>query len=41
MTLRVNPLPVNPLNTGAVHICFFKFILAQYISAFEPVKDKK
>ena len=31
----------NPLTAGAVHIRFLHFILAHYISAFKPVKDKK
>ena len=31
----------NPLIAGAVHIRFLHFILAHYISAFKPVKDKK
>ena len=34
-------LKVNPLTAGAVHIRFSRFILAHYISAFKPVKDKK
>ena len=34
-------LTFNPLTAGAVHIRFLHFILAHYISAFKPVKDKK
>ena len=30
----------TPLTDGAVHISFLHFILAHYISAFIPVKDK-
>ena len=32
---------INPLTAGAVHIRSLHFLLAHYISAFEPVKDKK
>ena len=32
---------VNPLTAVAVHIRFFHFISAHYISVFKPVKDKK
>ena len=31
----------NPLTPGAVYIRFLHFLLAHYISAFKPVKDKK
>ena len=31
----------NPLTAGVVHIRFLYFLLAHYISAFKPVKDKK
>ena len=31
----------NPLTARAVHIRFLLFIIAHYISAFKPVKDKK
>ena len=31
----------NPLTAGAVHIRFLHFILAYYVSAFKPIKDKK
>ena len=31
----------NPLTAIAVYICFLHFLLAHYISAFEPVKAKK
>ena len=31
----------HPLTAGAVHIRFLQFLLAHYISAFKPVKDKK
>ena len=32
---------INPLTAGADHTRFLHFILAHYISAFKPVKDKK
>ena len=32
---------ITPLTAGAVHIRFLHFISAHYISAFNPVKDKK
>ena len=38
--VRVNYLSFNPLTAGAVHIRFLHFLLAYYISAFKPVKDK-
>ena len=31
----------NPLTAGAAYIRFFTVLLAHYISAFKPVKDKK
>ena len=31
----------NPLTAGVVNIRFLHFILAHYILAFKPVKDKK
>ena len=31
---------LNPLTAGAVHIRFFTFFSAYYISAFNPVRDK-
>ena len=31
----------NPLTAGAVYIRFLHFLLANYISAFKPVKDKE
>ena len=31
----------NPLTAGDAHIRFLHFFTAHYISAFEPVKDKK
>ena len=30
----------NPLTAGAVHMRFFTFVIAHYISAFKHVKDK-
>ena len=32
--------PLNPLTTVAAHIHFLPFLLAHYMSAFKPVKDK-
>ena len=32
---------VDLLTSGAVHIRFLHFILAHYVSAFKPGKDKK
>ena len=32
---------LNPLTAGAVHIRFLHFLLAHYISALKPVRDKK
>ena len=37
---EVNILRFNPLTGGAAHIRFLQFLLAYYISAFKPVKDK-
>ena len=31
---------LNPLTAGTVYIRFLHFLLAHYISAFKPVKDK-
>ena len=32
---------LNPLTAGAVYISLLILLLAHYISAFKPVKDKK
>ena len=41
VNLKNGKISINPLTAGAVHIYFLHFLLAHYISAFKPVKDKK
>ena len=37
---KFDSITLNPLTSGAFHIHFLHFLLAHYISAFKPVKDK-
>ena len=38
---KLQTIVFNPLTAAAVHIRILHYLLAHYISAFEPVKDKK